>query len=133
MSNTITNVLPKLLAQGLLALRQNAIMPQLINKSYQGLAEQKGNAINIPIPSAIAARSVTPAVTFAANVDVSPTVATVTLDRWMEAPFQLSDSDMANVMVGTIPMQASEAIKSLANDIDTFSIGKHTGIFGIVG
>ena len=33
MSNTITNVLPKLLAQGLRALRENAILPQLINKS----------------------------------------------------------------------------------------------------
>lgn len=133
MSNTITNVLPKLLAQGLMALRQNAILPQLVNKSYQGLAAQKGNVINVPIPSAISTRSVTPAVTFAANVDTSPTVAVVTLDRWREAPFQLNDNDMVSVMDGFIPMQASEAIKSLGNDIDTYILSKHTGLFSIVG
>lgn len=133
MSNTITNVLPKLLAQGLLALRQNAVMPQLVNRSYENLASQKGNVINIPIPSAIAARDVTPAVSFAANVDFNPTVAVVTLDTWKEAPFQLSDSDILNVMEGVVPMQASEAIKSLGNAVDQFLLGKHTGVYGLVG
>lgn len=133
MANTITNVLPKLLAQGLLALRENAIMPRLVNRSYDGLAASKGNVINIPIPSAIAARDVTPSVTYNSNVDFNPTVAVVTLDFWKEAPFQLSDSDMASVMDGTIPMQASEAIKSLGNAIDSYILGKHTGIYGYVG
>ena len=133
MSNTITNVLPKLLAQGLRALRENAILPQLINKSYDTLAQQKGNVINIPIPSAISARAVTPAVTYAANVDSSPTVALVTLDRWMEAPFQMNDNDMVSVMEDTMPMQASEAIKALGNDIDNYILSKSTGFFNISG
>lgn len=133
MSNTITNVVPLLLAQGLKALRQNAIMPQLVNKDYQGLAAQKGNVINIPIPSAITATNVTPSNTYASNVDTSPTVALVTLDFWKEATFQLSDKDVVSVMDGFVPMQASEAIKSLANAIDTFILGKHVGIFGLVG
>ena len=133
MSNTITNVLPKILAQGLKALRQNAVMPQLVNRSYSDEAQQKGNVINIPIPSAIAARDVTPAVTYAANVDVAPTVATVTLDQWKEAPFQLSDNDIQSVMNGTIPMQVTEAIKSLANTVDSYMLAKHTGIFGMAG
>lgn len=129
MANTITNVLPKLLAQGLMALRQNAVMTRLINRSYDSIAAQKGNVINVPIPSSIAARDVTPAVSYAANVDASPTVANVTLDFWKEAPFQMSDSDMLAVMEGTIPMQASEAIKSLANAVDTYIAGKHVGFF----
>ena len=133
MSNTITNVLPKLLAQGLRALRENAILPQLINKSYDTLAQQKGNVINIPIPSSVAARAVTPAVTFAANVDSSPTVALVTLDRWMEAPFQMNDNDMVSVMEDTMPMQASEAIKALGNDIDNYILSKSTGFYNISG
>lgn len=133
MANTITNVLPKILAQGLKALRQNAVMPQLVNRTYGDEAQQKGNVINIPIPSAIAARDVTPAVTYAANVDVSPTVATVTLDQWKEAPFQLSDSDVQAVMTGTVPMQVTEAIKSLANVIDAYCLAKHTGIFNAAG
>ena len=133
MANTITNVLPKMLAQGLMALRQNTVMTRLVNTSYSDLAAAKGNVINVPIPSAIATRDVTPAVTMAANVDSSPTVALVTLDFWKEAPFQLSDADLLSVDAGTIPMQASEAIKSLANAVDSYIIGKHVGFFGKVG
>lgn len=133
MANTITNVLPKLLAQGLLALRENAVMPRLVNRSYEMLAAQRGNVINIPIPSAITARDVTPGVTQATNQDFSPTSVAVTLDFWKEATFQLSDSDMLSVMNGTIPMQASEAIKSLANAVDTYILGKHTGVYGYAG
>lgn len=133
MANTITNVLPKMLAQGVMALRQQAIGPRLVNRDYESIAAQKGNVVNIPIPSAIAARAVTAAVAMPANVDFSPTSAVVTLDHWMEAPFQLSDNDFISVNNGTIPMQASEAIKSLANDADMYLWGKHTGFFGAVG
>lgn len=133
MANTTTNVLPKLLAQGLLALRENAVMTRLVNRSYDNLAAQKGAAINIPIPSSVTATNVTPSNTPATNQDFSPTVAVVTLDFWKEATFQLSDKDIAEVMDGTIPMQASEAIKALANAVDNFILGKHTAFFGAVG
>lgn len=133
MSNTITNVLPKMLAQGVLALRQQAIGPRLVNRDYETLAQGKGNVVNVPIPSAIAARSVTPAVAMASNVDSSPTVALVTLDHWMEAPFQMSDNDFVSADGGFIPMQASEAIKALANDADQYLWGKHTAFFGYSG
>jgi hypothetical protein len=132
-ANTITEVLPKLLAQGLLALRQNAVLPRLVNRSYDNLAAQKGNVINVPIPAAIAARDVTPAVSYAANVDTTQTSAQVTLDFWKEAPFQLSDNDLVSAMDGVIPMQASEAVKSLGNAVDAYIWGKHIGIYGMAG
>lgn len=133
MANTITNVLPKLLAQGLMALREQAIMPRLVNRSYESMAAQRGNVINVPIPSAIAARDVTPSVTMNSNVDFSPTAALITLDFWKEAPFHLSDSDAVSVMNGTIPMQASEAVKSLGNAIDSYILSKHVGFYGTAG
>lgn len=133
MANTLTNYLPKILAQGLMALRQNAIMSRLVNTSYSKEAAQRGNVINVPIPSAITARDVTPAVTHAANVDFNPTTAAVTLDFWKEAPFQLSDSDLLSVDQGAIPSQVSEAIKSLVNAVDTYIAGKHVGFFSKTG
>jgi hypothetical protein len=132
-ANTITEVLPKLLAQGLMALRQNAVMPRLVNKSYSALAAQKGSVINVPIPSAIAARDVSPSVTLITNTDSAPTVAQVTLDFWKKASFHLSDSDMASADAGMIPMQASEAIKSLANAVDAYIMGKSVGFYGAAG
>jgi hypothetical protein len=108
-------------------------MPQLVNSSYSNLAAQPGNVINVPIPSAIATRDVTAAVTFATNVDFSPTTAAVTLDFWKEAPFQMSDADAVSVMAGTVPMQASEAVKALANAIDAYILGKHINFYGAAG
>ena len=133
MANTLTNVLPTMLAQGVLAIRQMAILPRLVNRDYESMTGQKGQVITIPIPSAIAARSVTPAVTYAANVDSSPTVAAVTLDHWMEAPFQMSDNDFVQAAGGFQNMQASEAIKSLANDADAYLWGRHVGFFNAAG
>lgn len=133
MANTITNVLPTMLANGVLALRQNAIMPRTVNRDYESIAAQRGNVVNVPIPSAITARAVTPSVTMNSNVDSAPTVALVTLDHWYEAPFQMSDSDAISVAAGFVPMQASEAIKALGNDADLFLWGRHIGFFGAVG
>jgi hypothetical protein len=133
MANTNTNVLPKLMAQGLLALRQNVQLPRLVNGSYSGLAAQEGDIINVPIPSAITVRTVTPAVTQAANQDWSPTNAAVTLDFWREASFQLSDKDEKDVISGAKSMAASEAIKAIANACDTYIMGKATGIYGLAG
>lgn len=133
MSNTFTYVIPQLLAQGLEALRENAVMPMLVNRDYESMAAQKGQIIDIPIPSAITAVAVTPAITPPANSDVSPTRARITLNQWYEAPFYLTDKEMLECMDGTIPMQASEAIKSLANNIDSYLLGRYLTVYGYVG
>jgi hypothetical protein len=133
-ANDITNVMGKLLAQGVLALRQNAVTPRTVNRSYESLAAQAmGNVINVPIPSAIAARDVTPSVVMNSNVASAPTVALITLDHWKEAPYEVSDNDVASMSETFFPMQASEAIKALANDADQYLLGKHVGFYGATG
>jgi hypothetical protein len=132
-ANTITNVLPKMLAQGVLALRQNAVTPRLVNRDYESTAAGKGNVVNVPIPSAIAARAVTPSVVMNSNVASAPTVALITLDHWYEAPFEVTDNDRLSVDETFFPMQASEAVKALANDADAYLLGKHVGFYGAAG
>lgn len=132
MANTFTEVTPKLLAQGLMALREVSIMPRLVNRSYETLAGQHGTTIDVPIPSAITAQAVSPAATPPATADVSPTSVAIQLDQWFEAPFYLTDKDMLEVMEGTIPMQASEAVKAVSNKMDQDIISKFTGIYGFV-
>ena len=63
MANLLTALTPKLLAQGLMALRGMAVMPRLVNSDYSAQAAEQGDTINIPIPSAIAAQAVTPGAT----------------------------------------------------------------------
>ncbi len=133
MANGITEVMPKILADGVNALREMAVMAQLVNRDYQTTAQKLGNVVNIPISAAKTARAVTPAVTFAANVDSTPTVAQVTLDQWYESPINWSDSDSVNADPMFLTMQASEAIRALANNVDVYIAAKHTGLFGYVG
>ena len=133
MANTLTEVIPKLLAGGLLALRERAVMPRLVNRDFDSLAAQKGDVVNIPISASISTRDVTPAVTQAANQDTTPTTVAVTLDQWKEATFQLSDKDQMEAQDGFMPRQSLEAIKSLANTVDSFMFGKYTGIYAAAG
>jgi hypothetical protein len=132
-TNTVTNVIQQLLAQGLLALRENAQMPRLVNRSYESIAGEKGSTIDVPIPSAIAAQAVTPSYVPPDDAGVSPTSVSIALDQWVEAPFFLTDKELLEVQEGTIPMQASEAIKALANDVDDYIFSLYTSVYGYAG
>jgi hypothetical protein len=132
-ANSLAAVAPKILVMGLLALRQNAIMPRLVNTDYIGAAAQKGQVVNIPIPSAVATTDVAPGGTMPSTGDSTPTSAAIPLTAWKEAAFYLTDSDMQQVMDGFLPMQASEAIKSIANTIDNYLMGMATAFFGYTG
>ena len=132
MANTITPIVPKLLAQGLMALREQSIMPRLVNRTLEPLAGQKGSTIDVPIPSAVPVQDVTPGAT-ATTGDITPTTTPVPLDKWKEAPFYLTDREMQEAMIGVIPMQASEAIKSLANQIDTDILANYVALYGYTG
>lgn len=133
MSNTLTNVLPTILARGGLALRQNAIMARLVYRDLESYAMRAGNVITVPIPSAVVARAVTPGVVWVTASDVSPTANNVTLDSWYEAPFYLNDNDKISADPMILPMEASEAIKALGNKIDSSILASHVGFFGYTG
>ena len=131
--NDLSKVVDKLLAQGLLALRGTCVMPRLVNSDYSNLAAQQGASIDVPIPSAIKAQAVTPGATSQDTGDISPVSATIKLDRWMEAPFYLTDQDLMEANRGVIPMQASEAVKAIANDVNATLLGLGRKFYGMVG
>lgn len=133
MANDLSVLAPKLLAQGLLALRSNAVMPRLVNRDYETQAAQLGETVTIPIPSAIADRNVAPNVVPPASVDSAPTQALIPLDQWREAPFHLTDKEQKESLSNIIPMQASEAIKSLVNTANAFILSKYKGVYGYEG
>lgn len=133
MANTLTALVPKLLAQGLLALRDVAIVPLMVNRSYEPMAGRQGSTIDVPIPSAITAQSVTPANTPPSTADIAPTSVAIPLDQWYEAPFYLTDKEMLEVDRGVIPMQASEAVKALANNVNDYLLAMTHGADGFYG
>lgn len=133
MANTLTEVIPQLLAQGLMALREMVVMPQLVNRAYESLAGPEGSTIDVPIPSAIAVQDVTPSNTPPATADVAPTSVPIALNRWKEAPFYMTDKDLMEVQRGTLPMIASEAVKGLANEVDQYLLAFASQFYGSYG
>ncbi len=131
--NTLTTVIPQILAQGLLALREQCVMPRLVNSDYSVEAARKGSTIDVPIPSAITAVAVSPSNTPPVTADIQPTEVQIPLDQWYEAPFFLDDKDLMEAMNGTIPMQASEAIKALANQVNGHILEQYKGVYGFAG
>ncbi len=132
-SNTITKVIPKILAQGLLALRENAITPRIVANMTTSIAGKKGSTIDVPIPSAVSATDVTPAATAPVAGGVVPDSVPVALTNWKEAAFDLSDSEYEQAMDGILPMQASEAIKSIVNAVDQSILALYIKFFGFQG
>lgn len=132
-TNTTTYIIPQLLAQGLLSLREQAIMPRFVNRAYETVAGEKGSTIDVPISSAIVAGAVTPSYVKPDDAGVSPTKISIALDQWWEAPFFLTDKEMLDVMSGSIPLQAQEAVKALANKVDILLLTLYKDVYGYAG
>lgn len=131
MANTLTNYVPDILKMGMLALRETCIMPQLVNTDYGNEVAAKGQTIDVPVPSAVAANDVTPGTP--TGSDVSPTLRQIPLSNWKEAGFVLSDKELKEVENGSLPMQASEAIKVLANAVDSSVLALWSAVYNYTG
>jgi hypothetical protein len=133
MANVLTNIMPKILAAGLSTLRERAIMPRLVNSSYSSEAAQKGTTIDVPVPTAITTINVTPSNVLVAPTDDTPGLVQVPLDQWKQnEPFGLTDRELTEIDRNRhyVPMQVSEAVKSLANTLNQHIHAQYTGVYG---
>uniref|UniRef100_A0A6M3JB63 Putative capsid protein n=2 Tax=viral metagenome TaxID=1070528 RepID=A0A6M3JB63_9ZZZZ len=135
MANDLSVIEHKILARGLLALRQQVIMPRLVNNSYSTDAAQKGDVVNVPIPVAQAASAVTPAAVPPTPASKTPTNVQIALDQWYHSDFHLTDKELTEVDKNQhfFPMQASEAIKALANQVNVNIMSNYLGVYGYHG
>ncbi len=136
MANSLANIMPKILARGLMVLRERAIMPRLVNSSFSSEATERGTLINVPIPAAVATRAVTAAEVPPAPVDVTPGLVQIPLDQWRQNdPIHLTDKEMVEIDARRhfLPMQLEEAVKALANEANDFIWDQFKGVFGYVG
>lgn len=124
MANDLTQVAEYLVTAGVAALRQNSITARLVNADFQNEAAQPNQFIRVPLPSPVSVVTVTPG-TFQSGTDLAPTGVDVKLDQWRMAGFQLSDKEQAEVTLGRVlPLGVQEAVKALANDVDSYILGK---------
>lgn len=136
-----TNILQTAVAMGLSALRERIVLARVVNRDYEReiTGAKVGATVAVSVPAAVASRTVSPDVVPPAVTAVTPTSVNVTVDQWKEAPFAMDDKGLAQVLRGIVPMQLTEAAKSLANTIDqyiwglTHAAGGFYGYAGIAG
>lgn len=135
MANDLTVVVDKILARGLMALREWTIMPALVNTDYGSDAKSLGDTIDVPIPASQTAVAVTPAEVPPAPASKTPTKVQISLDQWYKTDFHMTDKQVLEVDANAlfIPMQTSEALKALANKINQNIFSHYTGVYGYVG
>ena len=130
--NTMTSIMPKILARGLMTLRERAVMPRLVNMDYSTDAAQKGSTVDVPIPSAIAATTVTPNNVPVDATALTPSTVAINLDKWYKStPFGMTDKELVELDENRhfVPMQIDEAVRGLANQVnaDCFAEYKNVG------
>jgi hypothetical protein len=135
MANALDIIVPQILAQGLAVLRENIVMPFLVNRGYSAEAAQRGDTVTIPVPSAMTAQDVT-ASAIKDMTDpqfASPTSVTIPMDQWKKADFAMTDKDLVEIQEGYLPLQAESAVKALANKVDQDLLGMIDGLYGYSG
>lgn len=135
MTNVLTNIMPKILAKGLLVLREQATMARVVNFDYSNEAAEKGDTIDVPIPSGVPATDVAPGNTPPVTPDTNIQKVQIQLNEWKEAAFGLTDKEMTEIDLNQhfFPMQSMEAIRSLANAINLSILEQYKLIYGFVG
>lgn len=134
MPNSLEAAMPRILAQGLVALRENTVMAKLVNTNFDVDARQKGSSVDVPIPSAMGdAEDVVPSITQTAGYSITPTYVPIKLDKWKKKDFTMSDKDIAEVMEGYQNVQITEAARSLANAVDRDLLKLYTKVAGFSG
>lgn len=132
--NTLDAAIPRILSQGLVALRENAVMASLVNRDYGEDARQKGSSVDVPIPSAMGdAEDVVPSNANPQGEDVTPRFVSIKLDKWKQKNFYLTDKDIQEVMQGYQNLQITEAARSLANAVDKDLLALYKKVWGVAG
>lgn len=135
-TNALNDLMPRIVARGLLRFREQAILPRLVNSSLSAEAAQHGNAIRIPISQKIVASDVTPA---SSNTTSAPATSmssvNVALNKWKSASFFLTDQEMMQIEAESsfIPLQMHEAITALANEVNNSILDEIDAASTVIG
>jgi len=134
MSNTTTNVMHKILAKGLLALREQAIFPRMVNGDYSAVAAEKGDTIDVPLSASQTAYDVAPS-TYLSATDKAPSKVQIQLNNWKGTNFYLTDKEMVEIDRNEhfLPLQMSESVRALANAMNTTLHDEYKGVYGFAG
>lgn len=133
MSNNLANVIPVLVAEGLKTLRSACVMPRQVNTDYKNDPANQGDTVNVWIPSSLTVSDVAPSAAPVQGQDSAPVRMPIPLSQWRHAGFYLTDKEMEEIVGGVRSGQTGQAIKSLAEDINSYILSQYSAVYGFTG
>lgn len=133
MANTFTDMLPVIFAQALETLREACVLPRLVNTDFSDTPAGVGDTVNMVVPVATTDAAVSASASPATPPDNTPTKVSVTLNRWRHAGYHLTDKEAGEITSGVKPGLQTEAIRALANGVNSYIFSLYKGIYGFAG
>src|SRR5262249_33721293 len=135
MPHTLGPIVPKILAMGLISLREKCVLPRLVNASYSSEAAIFRATVDVPIPTKQVAADITPSNTAPAPTNNNMTTAQIVLNKWKKSDFYLADKDLREIDKNQsfVPMQMTEAVRALANQVNADIHGEYKEIYVFSG
>jgi len=121
MSNTLTDLVPKILTEAAIIYRNNSITANLINRGFDSQFRKKGDTINVPSFTAPAVQNVTAG---RGNentpTDITGENVSITLNSWKEVKIQFTDLELKKMEDGRPSEALEKAVIALADHVDGF-------------
>ena len=125
----------RLLAKGLLDLREMARFPRKVNRGYERTAAQRsGSVVEIPVAGAIAAYDITAQANPYDGATPDVEMARIQLNHHMGAGFVLTDTDRDHIVANdAVETQLTAAVRSLANAVNRTVADQTLGFYATHG
>lgn len=133
MANIYTPALQTVIAQFFLRLRAQALATKLFDRSFDPAPAQKGDTINVTIPTNYTAQAVTPNNALQAGVDSTPVKGTMTLNQWWEVPITISDKNLSEIQRGVLDAEINSMSVALVEKINSDVYGESRSFFNQAG
>lgn len=133
MANVFTNILQTLMAQSLMALREQAIITRLINNDFASTPQEIGDVVNVTLPAPGTVYNVAPSATPKTPTDHTPTKVPITLDQWKGTNLHLTDKEVGMITAGIVPSQLTENVRAIANTVNSYFYSLYKKVYGFAG
>lgn len=136
MANTLTAIMGKILARSLPVLREKCLVLTMVNTDFKDEVAKKGDTINVPVSSAWEIEDVVPSSIQPVPVNSTEVTVPIALNNWKKSkPFFLTDKDLGEIDANAsfLPNKIGEAIRALANGVNTSVFAEARRIYGYTG
>lgn len=133
MANTFNNVVDKIFARSLMALRNATTLPRLVLTDWKNEIAKKGNTIDVQLPPSMTVGDVTPSQVPPAGQDITRDTVAIPLSYWRGTEMHMTDKEAREIADGARAGDLSEVMSVLADDVNSKIMALYKDVYGYAG